>query len=417
MRHPSFIPLEMILLFLCMFLSASSSFAKERKFSDKAPLISEKTYKRIAKAHELLRDKKFNEALDSVASLEQLTKGKVGEYAQVLQVKAYVYAGQNQFKEAAVVFEDLLDLDEVPKAIGLNTLLTLAQIYSALERYDQSIELANEWLSLVEEQKPEAYLLLAGSHAQLKQWSKAEVAIKKAIEMKKGTEIPLSWQRILLAIYFEQKKYQESELVLKELISLAPKEEVFWRQWVSVLLELKRDEQALVAGKLAFKGGFLRDESSLRQLMHLSMSVGAPFHIASLYEPELQAGRVEKTAANWLLLADAWALAREHERSLSALAEAGKLAEDGSVSARRGMLLLDLERWEEAVQEFALAIKKGSLKKPGQVNLAMGIAKTQLKEFSQAKAFFQRAADDKDESISRQAQEWLRHVAEEQGSS
>ncbi len=62
------------------------------------------------------------------------------------------------------------------------------------------------------------------------------------------------------------------------------------------------------------------------------------------------------------MVADTWYAAEEMENALLAYEMAGKASTEGEIDLRRGYILVDLERWEPAIEALEAALEG-----PGQI--------------------------------------------------
>jgi Tetratricopeptide repeat. len=75
-------------------------------------------------------------------------------------------------------------------------------------------------------------------------------------------------------------------------------------------------------------------------------------------------------------------------------------------------LYLDVDDSKSAIKAGRDAIKKGELKRPGEINLNIGIAYFELKNFDDSIKYLKKAA--KYEKTQRFALRWIKHVEREQ---
>ena len=88
------------------------------------------------------------------------------------------------------------------------------------------------------------------------------------------------------------------------------------------------------------------------------------------------------------MIADAWYTSEEMEQALIAYEKAGAAALDGEIDLRRGYILIDMERWEDAKDALQKAIDKGGIneRKVGDAHLMVGMAEFNLDNFDDASA-------------------------------
>ena len=102
-------------------------------------------------------------------------------------------------------------------------------------------------------------------------------------------------------------------------------------------------------------------------------------------------------------------------KAVPALMAAAQLSEDGELDAQVAQILLNMERWEDAIAAAQRAVEKGDLRNPGTVHLVMGMAHYNKKEY--VLALDQLAEAEKHSSSRGMAKQWMQFVNSEKQSS
>ena len=138
-----------------------------------------------------------------------------------------------------------------------------------------------------------------------------------------------------------------------------------------------------------------------------------PFKAAAALQKGIEDGIVEGSEKHWTMVADAWYAADAAENALAAYEHAGKASTKGDIDLRRAYILVDMERWDEAVEALEAAIEKGGLKerKFGEAYLLLGMSEFSLGNFSEASTAWGRAS--KYPKQKKAAQQWMNHMREE----
>ena len=86
---------------------------------------------------------------------------------------------------------------------------------------------------------------------------------------------------------------------------------------------------------------------------------------------------------------------------------------DGEIDLRRGYILVDMERWEEAKEALTKAIDKGGFndRKTGEAHLMVGMSEFNMGNYDAASAAWGRAS--RFEKTKKSAQQWMNHLREE----
>ncbi|MEC7691540.1 MAG: hypothetical protein VYE47_12120, partial [Pseudomonadota bacterium] len=122
-------------------------------------------------------------------------------------------------------------------------------------------------------------------------------------------------------------------------------------------------------------------------------------------------GTLEKNLRNLRFLGQSWTLAKEQDKAIPVMQSAAELSEDGELDAQLAQVLLNAERWDDAITAADHAIEKGQLRNPGIMYLIKGMALYNNKQY--AKALDQLAEAEKHQKSKAMAQQWKRFVQSE----
>jgi predicted Zn-dependent protease len=110
-------------------------------------LLTEKTYKSLSKAQELMQAEKYQEAGQRLNELLGQTDSGSYDRAVVQQTIGYLHAEQGQYDKAAAAFQQALDAQALPEQVSHDLRFNLAQILIADEQYNKGIGLMEQWFS------------------------------------------------------------------------------------------------------------------------------------------------------------------------------------------------------------------------------------------------------------------------------
>lgn len=396
-------------LALCALLFAVASLGP-RSAVAAGGLISERTYKRLSKVHELMADERYEAALKRLDSLRPSVEGKSYAHALVLQTYAYLYLATEQNRQAMDAFARCLALDALPEAGTKGILYALAQLQMAEAEYGKAVATLEKWLALERQPTPEAHALAGAAYTQVQRYSLAIKHLKKAIAATRNPKE--TWYRQLLAVYFEAKRYRDSAGLLEEMVTRYPRRKDYWLQLSGVYRELDDDARSLATLELAHRRGLLVSEPELLNLVNYFLFREVPEQAARVLEGALRGGVVRSTAENWRLLSDAWLRARELRRALAALERAAELSEDPELHLRRAQLSAESEDWPAVLGAIEAALSLRELQRPGKAHLLKGIAHLHLKDQGAAVRAFRRAKGFDDSRG--EARQWLDYLEHEQ---
>jgi tetratricopeptide (TPR) repeat protein len=387
--------------------------------------MSPDVYKKLQKAQDDLQKKKYSKALKRLKDMLSDVKDNKYEYAVVLQNIAYVYLDQGKYKPAAPYLKQALALNSLPSYVQDNTTLTLAQVYTSIDKYKQSIDILRPWIDKqlqklrkfkqqgkkkaakqLQQQLPRAYVAAASDYGQLKQYKKAIPYIKKAINL---ADTPhQSWYQLWLASEYQIKDYKEAANVLVKMLSLWPEKKQYWKQLAQTYLQLHEDKNALSTYAVAYQHGALTDEQDFITLAQLYILGNDPYQGAKILQKGLKDGKIKPTKQNLQLLASAWSSAQETKKAIHTLGRVAAKAKNGEIYLRQAALYQNQQEWSKVVDAAHDALHKGGLKHPGKAYMLIGEANAQAKKYRQAIEAFQQAA--KYHETKNNASQWIKYV-------
>ncbi|MGB1557061.1 MAG: tetratricopeptide repeat protein [Oceanococcaceae bacterium] len=371
-----------------------------------AQTLSEATYRRLTKIHELIGEEAYGEALDKLEKLLPATKYSPYETAMVYQTYGFIYAQQGDYRKAADYFRQAIGLNALPEMQVESMKYNLGQFQVAVEDYRDGIKTLEEYFATAKNPIPlEARVLLATAYAQLKQYRKALPHLSRAIQESK--EPKEMWYQLKLALHYELDDYRSCATTLLDMVGLFPLKEQYWKQLSGMFMEIKKDKDALAILALADRRGYLDDSKEIINLGNLYLYLDIPFKAAQVLDDGLRGGIVEGNEKNYEMLSNAWIGARETDKAISALAKAAERTDDGELVLRLAYLYVQQEAWAKVLPTLDRARTLG-VKKPGEAAMLQGIAAAELGRFDEAlKAF---GAARKFEDTREEASAWLQHA-------
>lgn len=390
-------------------LQAQQRACESRKPPRKAAgTIAESTYRRLERIIDQISKGQSAEAETKLIELAQGDRDGY-EKALILQTLGFVYATTKREAQAIKTFEQALATNALPQQVHEGMLFNVAQLYIADARYDQGMKALDTYLQETCNPRPEAHVLLASVHAEKKQWRESLKQIDLAL-VKAGTPKE-QWLQLKLALHYELKEFPRCAEVLVHLVGLSPMKQDYWKQLSGMLLEIRKDPEALATLSLADRRGFIDEEHEFRNLANLYMYLQIPLKAAQVLERGFAAKKVEGTERNFETLANAWLVAREWEKAEVAMAQAAQASDKGELFKRLAQIQMESENWKGALESLKKARQKGGLKDPGEAAFLLGVVAVQLKQWDVAEQAL-RAAMQSDK-MAKMAAEWLNHLQEE----
>jgi tetratricopeptide (TPR) repeat protein len=396
-----------------LLFAQASECGKER--GKTSGVLDEVTYKRLNDIYEDVGNELYDVAYDKLVVMIKRSQRSKSKYlkATLYQMMAQIEWARSNFDSALVNFEQAIELDALPDNIHFSLMYQVAQLYYMQERYDDALDKLALWMCMAPEEKikPDSYVLKASIYAQKKDWKNVIPAIGTAISMSEAPKEP--WYQLKLASYFELEQFPKAAQTLETMIQLWPDKKDYWVQLSQVNYMLKKDDKALSVIGLAYRRDMLNKQTDIMYLSNLYSNRDVPFKAAEVLQKGMKDGIVENNEKHWTMVADAWYAAEEMENALLAFEQAGKKSSDGDIDLRRGYILVDLERWDPAIEALEAALEKGGFndRKTGEAYVLLGMSYFSLEEYSKASTAWGRAG--KYPKSKKAAKQWMNHMREE----
>jgi len=375
----------------------------------KTPAMRERVYTRLSEAQACAEMDDIQCAMRLLTEVREMQGLNSYETAQLWNFYAFIYFGQENYREAIQAYLQVLQQPDLPLGMETTTRFTLCQLYFQQEQYQESLNMLDSWFALADNPNPDAYILRAQIFYALEQYRNGIEPVQQGIRVaqEQGRAVQENWYRLLNVFYYELEDYPNVIETLRTLIQSWPKREYFIQ--LSAMYGQEGNEVAQLAlWETTYEAGWLTRSNELVQLAQLLLGADIPVKAAKIMQAGLDDGTIESTETNWRVLSQAWQLAQEDEKAIPAMTRAAALAEDGEIDLRLAQSYQNLARYEECVETARTAIRKGDLRREDQANMILGACLFELKQYGQARTAFQAAAQD---SRSRtNAQSWLDYV-------
>jgi len=393
--------LTILFLILSLLVLGSASAADD----EKQFLLSEKTYKALNQAQELMEKENYQQAKQQLDSLLSTVEKGSYEQAVVLQTLGFLYSSLDQYKKATETFQQALDLNALPEDVTHTLRYNLAQLLIADEQYKKGIPLMESWLAA--EKKPDntVYVLLASAYYRVNNFSKAADRIQIAIKNDKAPQE--DWYRLLLSSYLSLKHYKSAISVLELLITRYPDKKMYWDQLAALYMQENKEFTSLAVRMLA-KRLDLTEPKTLVNLADMYRYLRVPYKAGQLLEQGMKQNVIPSNFENLNKLADSWLAARENQRAVDTLKVMLPMDNSGDTQLKLGQIYISMEQWGNAIDTLSSALKLLKGKKLGQTYAMLGTAYYHQDNFEQAKAQFLKAASF--EAQKKQAAQWLQHI-------
>ena len=397
--------------------TAQDAPKKERE-TRKTPALRNNIYEKLAEAQAFAEAKQYAEAEAVLNDMLDATskKSKLNRYelANVYNTYAYLRYAVEDYDGALNYYQKVIDQrPEIPLALEINTLYTVAQLYFLQENWQKGIDTLNTWMSVTDTPSTNAYVLLANGYFQLKDYDKSLSNIQIAIDREEAAgKLPKEqWYNLARFIHFDRDNFREALDILEILIMYYPKKQ-YWVQASHLYGEEKDEARQLAILEATYEQNLLDRSQDIVLLSQLYLQAEVPFPAARAMEKGLADDIVEKESKNYELAGVAWRQAQEVTKSLPMLEAAASKSEKGELYARLGNVYLDVDKNKEAVEALKRGLDRGGVKRPDQARLALGMAYFNLGDFNAARRAFREAR--KDKRARSYADQWLKYITSEE---
>jgi len=398
--------------------AAAQDAPKKERETRKTPALRNNIYEKLAEAQVFAEAKQYTEAEAVLNDMLDATskKSKLNRYelANVYNTYAYLRYAVEDYDGALNYYQKVIDQrPEIPLALEINTLYTVAQLYFLQENWLKGIDTLNKWMAVTETPSTNAYVLLANGYFQLKDYDKSLSNIQTAIDREEAAgKLPKEqWYNLARFIHYDRENFREALNVLELLIMYYPKKQ-YWVQASHLYSEEKDEARQLALLEATYEQNLLDRSQDIVLLSQLYLQAEVPFPAALAMEKGFADNIVEEESKNYELAGVAWRQAQEVAKSLPMLEAAASKSEKGELYARLGNVYLDVDKNEEAIKALKRGLDRGGVKRPDQARLALGMAYFNLGDFTSARRAFRDAR--KDKRARSYADQWLKYITSEE---
>lgn len=409
-------------------IGASAASAQEQQKSQQAtrkvPAMTLAVHKKIQKAQEAMDLKNFAEATEI---LDDVLAGKANDYERAVtwQVKAMMTYEQDDTPGTIRAYQEILKYkDSIPEALETSIIYGLAQLYYSIEKYDESLEYVKKWEATVDPTliSVNNRVFIAQLYYTLSDFKTSLEYLYRAIhdaEQLDTVEVKETWYQLALSAHWELGEYTKVRDTLEILLLNWPNPR-YWTQLAGAYQELGDETTSYALTEAAYQQGFLDDKpAQIVNVAQIQMARQAPIKCAWIMERGFKEKLIERDAKNEKILGQCYMLANEWGKAIKPMSVAAKAEKDGDIWLQVGQILMQLDRYDEAVDAFAnvenaFKSSKESRAKDKRLTAAMqrGVAFTEMKKFSDAHKAFADAAklasDKKERNTVRQWQNYLK---------
>ncbi len=377
--------------------AADAEKPKTKYKTKKSYSLRQPVFKEFSKVAEKTDANDWTGALEVLKSIE----GKSAKYtsfekANLWNYYAWVNYSLENFPQSIRYYKKVLAEDELSDALQLGTLYTLAQLLMVQEDYRGAVGYLQKWMKLQPIVGSDAYALLAQNYYQLNEMNSSLKNINIAIDKyeSKGKVPKENWFSVQRAIYFDKGDNKKVIEILEKLVRHYPKA-TYWKQLSGMYGQVGQEKNQLHSLEVVYLMGAITKEKELLNLAYLFLGEDAPYKAALVLDKGMKAKIIPETSKNLEVLATAWRLAQEIKKSIPEMEKAAKKAKNGDLYARLAGIYLDGDQYDKALKSGSIALKRGGVKRPDQLQIVMGMAHANSGNYEKAIVSFKKAAKDK----------------------
>ena len=352
------------------------------------------TFVKLMDAQELWAEDRYDEALVILEELAADNQDRDYDFAIIQQYIAHTAMLGDRPEMVRPALNKALERPGLPEKLVIEIKLFLGQIVLGDEEYELARSLLEEWYAFASRDAelpppPAQVFSLAYANYMTKNLPRAEVLLADAVARERT--VKNTWYRIYYQVLFEQRKYDQAEVVIYGLVTRDPNNEDYWRMLANHYMQLEDSREALSAMAIADLQGLLDGSKDQERLSSLYAFVEVPERAARILETAVASEGVEADAETLRRLGDLWLLARNREKALGYLTQSAAESPDGTTFELVGSLLFEDEKWEEAHEAYVRALDYGGLEKPERVHLLAGMSAMRAGDKAAARESFNEA--------------------------
>jgi tetratricopeptide (TPR) repeat protein len=377
---------------------AEENKEKEPKYKNvktrKRQSVGAKCGKALEKVQVVLEEEDWPKSMEMLEGIEASTKTCKSPYeqTQLWKFKGYVYYSLDDFPGAIRSYRQVINGEGTPEDLRLDTRYTLAQLYTAEERYAEAAAELEIWIEESTIVSNAARGLLAQIYYQLDRKEDSLTMLELAIDdvESKGKLPKERWWSLQRVLYYEKNDYNRVVEILEKLVKHYPKW-TFWKQLGGMYGEQERPLDQLVASEVVYINDKFDKENQVMGMGYMYLAAEVPYKAAQIISKGMDDGIIEKNAKNLEVLGTAWYQAKELNLALNSLDRASQYSDSGDLQARIAGIYLDLGKDKQAYKASLKAADKGSIKRPSSNYLIMGNALVNMHCYKDAIGAFQKA--------------------------
>lgn len=361
---------------------------------------------------QLLQNQNPSAALAELNKLRSLEMNCY-ENGAVLRLSAAIKIEQGDAAGAVRDLEAAINAGAITGKDVPNTYYNIAQLYLQQDNLQKSREYMEKWVrSPGVTPTRDQNFQLAVLYQKLEDY-RASLPYAERVLQADGQNADRQIIDFLIFLYDRTGDKAKKANLLQRLLQRDPNDRKVWDAIAGDYFQGNEERKAFEVQKAMYLAGLLTKEDELMRIVNFYNRFNAPYEAAKVLEREMNRNRISKTFERMELLANLYQVAREYDKAIPIIRQAGQMTNNGQMFERLGRSYFELGDYEESIKAYKDAIAKGNLKEPGYARVMIGQANYELGDKAAARASFNDATNFGDGR--RAAQGWLNFLrAEEQ---
>jgi outer membrane protein assembly factor BamD (BamD/ComL family) len=358
--------------------------------ADAKQTARERVGKPVQAAEQLLKQKKYKEALAKLQDADAVDGKTPYEIYVIEATRAAVYLDDADYAGAIKALEAVLTTGILPPADALQRVESLAQLSYRIKNYAAVVAYAERYYK-EGGTDPEPRLLMAQAYFLQNDFANAAKSSRAvlAADAKAGTAPSESVLQMLESSEYRQNNDAGYVDALQQLVAVYPKPQ-YWRDLLAAVRKKPgfANRLALDLDRLLAATGAMDAPEQYMEAAQRALQAGLPGDAKYFLDKGYAAGVLGKGAAaerQQRLLAMASRQSDEDVKGLAPLAKEADAAGTGLAWVKLGEAYASYGQYDNAIAAFQNGIGKGGLKYPDDVKLHLGVACLRAKEPAKAK--------------------------------
>ena len=388
-----------ILFAVCLFCSG---------LTVQASTLSERQYRLLEKAQELVAEESYQEALAETQDAVDDWDSGLG-LVLILQLRGQVYQLLDQTENTLKSYERALSLEVLEGTRRSALAAAIAQLYLIDSQPEKARAVlipaleapAGEGLN----HAAQAYVIVAISYQTQERWRDSLPWLVQAEAY--ATSIPENWLAMRAAAEFQISDFAAAEVTMRRLVERAPDKRNYWIQLAAAQQFQEKQAQQLATLEIAHQRGLISGSSEELLMIQLQAAQDMPARAARNLEQRIsELSSVEGSSEEYL--DDERRLLSAYQRKARDLALAAEtMVSNDSSSVNEAIQLAMMDGNCDLVQELSRSHVR---KLEGLTMISVAQCSLNDRDTASAREWFQRASEKSDSAVI--ASQWLTYLSD-----